>query len=93
VVTFRGSKNILATFIFNIILVLFQNTVLCIINRVLGASTETVSSSFAGKNEKKTVDVSLLLLAFKVTDDNTWLIHLKIAYLDQFKSGLGHSCT
>ena len=43
--------------------------------------------------KKKKIDVSLLLLAFKVTDDNTWLINLRIAYLDQFKSGLGHSCT
>jgi hypothetical protein len=53
VVTFGGSKNVLATFLFNRILVLFQNTSLCIINRVLGASTEADSSSFAGNNEKK----------------------------------------
>lgn len=93
-VTFRGSKNVLVTFIFDRILVLFQNTSLCIINHVLGASTETGSSSFVGNNEKKKkkISVSLLLLAFKVTDDNTWLIH-SIACLDQFKSGLGQSCT
>jgi hypothetical protein len=53
VVTFRGSKNVLATSIFNIILVLFQNTSLCIINRVLGASKKTGSSSFTGKKKKK----------------------------------------
>jgi len=81
VVAFRGRKNVLATFVFNRILVLLQNTNLCIINRVLGVSTETVASSFAGN--KKKINASLLLLAFKVTDDNTWLIHL-IACLDQF---------
>jgi hypothetical protein len=92
-VTFRGSKTVLATFLFNRILVLFQNTSPCIINRVLGASTETGSSSFAGNNEKKKINVSLLLLAFKFTDDSTWLVYLRIACLDRFKSGLGHFCT
>jgi hypothetical protein len=82
--TFRGSNNVLATFIFNRILVLFQNTSVCIINRVLGTSTETGSSSFAGKNEKKKFNVSLLLLAFKVTDYDAWLIHLRIACLHQY---------
>lgn len=52
VVAFRGSKNILAMFIFNRILVLFRNTNLCIISRVLGASTESGSSSFAGNKKK-----------------------------------------
>jgi hypothetical protein len=88
-ITFRGSKNVLATFIFNRILVLFQNTSLCIITVFL----EQVQKQFPQvliKKKKKKINVFLLLLAFKVTDDNIWLIHLRIACLDQLKSGLGH---
>jgi hypothetical protein len=85
----RGSKDVFSTFSFHIILVLFQNTSLCVINCVLGASKETGSSGYAGSNEKIKIGmVCVILLMFKIIDDNARIIHLRIGCVDQFKLGL-----